>query len=115
MPPEPAVGTPGQPAPDLAVETVPLPPGHVDVAGERVEQADVLLGGVPDLPVEAAHRDAGEQAAARYLGPLVRQVGGLQEGPPARQALADLVVHILDLAEERVTGRGHNMRGGPER
>ncbi len=48
------VGSLREAAPDLAVEAVPLPGLHGGVPGERVEQTDVLLGAVADLPVEVA-------------------------------------------------------------
>ena len=69
--PEAAVGPVGQPAPDLTVKTVALPLVHGDVAGEGVEQADVLLGGVVNFPAEAPDSDIREQAGRFYLGPLV--------------------------------------------
>src|SRR5207247_7559944 len=40
------VWAPADPLSDLAVKVRPLPLVHRDVAGERVEESDVLLGGV---------------------------------------------------------------------
>ena len=56
-----------QAAPDLAVQPVPLPLIHGDMAGERVEQPDVPVGVVPEFPVEMMDGGAGEQAAALDL------------------------------------------------
>jgi hypothetical protein len=42
------------------------------MAGEGVQQADVLLGGIADFPVELAHRHVPEQPAVLDLGQLAR-------------------------------------------
>jgi hypothetical protein len=111
---EAAAGPLAQPAPDFAVEPVALPLGHGDVAGEGVEQADVLVGGVLNFPAEAADRDIGEQAGRFYLGPLVGQFAGLGEMRARGQALVDLVVDALDLLEEPVTPGRERMCRRPE-
>jgi hypothetical protein len=38
-----------QPTADLAIQPIAFPGVHGDVARERVQQADVVLGGVTDL------------------------------------------------------------------
>ena len=50
-PPEQPVGPLAEPAPDLGVQALALPRGHRDVARERVEQRDVAVRVVDDLPV----------------------------------------------------------------
>jgi hypothetical protein len=106
VPAQAAAGPPGQPAADLTVQTIALPWGHGDMAGERAEQAYVRLRVVADLPVEMADGDAGEQAGLRDLGPLVGQLTRPGKARARRQALADLVVDVLELAEERVAPAG---------
>src|SRR5262245_19327360 len=101
--PQAAAGPLGQPAPDLAVEAVALPLGHGDVAGEGVEQADVLLGRVLDFPAEAPDLDIGEQAGRFYLGPLAGQFAGRGEMCARGEAFVDLVVDILEFVEEPIT------------
>jgi hypothetical protein len=54
---EQAVRARGQAAPDFAVKLVPLPLFHRDMAGKRVEQPYVIVGRVPDFPVEPADAD----------------------------------------------------------
>jgi len=49
---------------------------HGDVAGEGVEQAEVLVRGVADLPVEVASDDVAEQAAVLDLRSIVRERAG---------------------------------------
>jgi hypothetical protein len=84
VPPQSTVRPLRQPEPDLAVEPVALPGGHRDVARERVEQAQVFVSGVADLPVEPADDSAGEQAGLRYLGSLVGK--GIGPGIPSRSS-----------------------------
>jgi catechol 2,3-dioxygenase-like lactoylglutathione lyase family enzyme len=62
---------PRKPAPDLRVQTVPLPWLHRDMAREGVEQSEVSLRVVGDLPVEVEHDDVTEQSAAFDLFALV--------------------------------------------
>jgi len=66
--------------PDLRVEALSLPWLHGDVARERVEQTQVLLGAVTDLPVEVANNHVLEQAASLDLGAIVRDATGSQHG-----------------------------------
>ena len=61
-----------------------------------------------------ADGDVGEQAALRNLGPLVGQVTRPGKARAWGQALADLVVDVLDLAEERVTAGRKDVPRGPE-
>jgi hypothetical protein len=114
VPAQAAAGPPGQPTADLTVQTVALPWGHGDMAGERAEQAYVRLRVVADLPVEMADGDAGEQAGLRDLGPLVGQLTRPGKARARRQALADLVVDVLELAEERVAPGGDYVFRRPE-
>src|SRR5258708_5657389 len=113
VPAQPPVGTLCKPAPDLAVQAVTFRRGHGDVTGERVEQPDVLLGAVADFPVEVAYGHILEQAAAHDLTGIVGQLA--RPGPVRRDPLADLVVDVLDVTEERITAIGEHVRGAPHR
>ncbi len=110
----PAVRAQRQPPPDLAVEPVPLPLCHRDVTGERVEQADILRRCVADLPAEAPQSHVGEQAGGLDLGGEVRECLRRGVGPALRQSLTDLVVDVLDVAEERVAVRRDHVDPFPE-
>ena len=103
-----------QPTPDLPVQPASLPLGHGQVPGERGQQLDVLLGRVDALPVVLPHRRDLEQPARLDLGPLVGQLAGPREPRVRRQRLADLVVDVLELAEERVAAVGKHVLGRPE-
>ncbi len=101
-PPHRPVGTLRQAPADLAEQPVPLPVRHGQVTGERAEQRDVLLGGVDPFPVVLADLDHLEPTAGLDPGPVI---GELPRPVPRRacgQSLADLVVDVLDLAEERI-------------
>jgi hypothetical protein len=84
------------------------------VIGERAEQLDVLLGGVAEFPVVLADRDHLEQPARLDPGPLVGEFSRPEpkgvRGPP----LADLVVDVLDLAEEGIAAVGEHVPRGPD-
>ena len=100
--------------PDLRVEALSLPWLHGDVARERVEQTEVLLGAVTDLPVEVANNHVLEQAASLDLGAIVGDATGSQHGYARGNPLADLFIDVLDLGEERVTAFGDDVGGSPE-
>ncbi len=100
--------------PDLRVEALSLPWLHGDVARERVEQTEVLLGAVTDLPVEVANNHVLEQAASLDLGAIVGDATGSQHGYARGHPLADLFIDVLDLGEERVTAFGDDVGGSPE-
>src|SRR5579875_677594 len=102
MPADEAVRPAGETAADLTVEPFPLPCVHGDVPGEGVEQADVALGVIDAFPVEVADVDDVEQSARLDLGRAVRKLPRAGEAVPGGHALADLVVDVLDLGEERV-------------
>src|SRR5580704_11154015 len=105
----------GQAVPDLPVEPVLLPLLHGDVAGERAEQRDVALRVVDPLPVEVPDSRHLEQPARLDLGALLPQfarAGGTLSG---RLPFTDLVVDLLNLAEERVAATGKHVQGAPER
>jgi len=78
-----AVGSLGEASADLRVEAVPLPGVHGDVAGEGVEEAEVLVRGVAVLPVEVASDDVAEQAAVLDLRAVVRGPALLSVSPAA--------------------------------
>src|SRR6202000_2415754 len=89
----------GQGLADDRVQPLPLPVGHGDVVGERADQGDVLVGGVADLPVELPDLDHVEPAAGLDVVDPGRQFAGARLDRPARLALADLVVHLLQVIE----------------
>src|SRR5215510_3314005 len=95
---------------DLVVEALAFPVGHGDVAGKRVEQLDLTVGVVGLLPVEVPGVHHLEQAARLDLSRLIRQL--TRAGPDAAgwQPFADLVVDVLDLAEERVAAVGKHVK-----
>src|ERR1700759_490104 len=96
-----AVGTQRESPPDLPVEPVPPPQLHHDVAGERLDQPDVRLRRVPDLPVEPPDHYIGEPPRRGDLLLTRRQRFRRREDAPARHAGPYLVVHLLELREER--------------
>jgi hypothetical protein len=79
------------------------------VPGERVEQLDVLLGAVDPFPGVLADPDYLEQPALFYSGPIVLELSRPGPGRAVRQPLADLVVDVLDLAEEGITSVGEHV------
>ena len=82
--------------------------------GERAEQLDVRLGVVDPLPAVLADPGHLEQPAGFDPGPLVGQFPRPRPGRPGRQPLADLVVDVLDLPEERIAPVGEHMRARPQ-
>jgi len=99
---------------DFCVEVVALRCLHGDVAGGRVEQREVPLGVVADLPVELANDDVFEQAALFDLGPVLEQAAGPRRVRALGYPLADPLVDIPDLNEEWVTAVGDYVGGAPE-
>src|SRR6204780_2714319 len=110
-----AVWALGQAPPDLAVEPFPLPVRHRDVPGERLEQRDIALGVVDLLPVEVPDMRDLEQPAGLDLVCVHGYLARARPGAIGRQPLADLVVHLLELLEERIAVVGYQVRGTPER
>src|SRR5215472_2865110 len=115
VPPDAAIGPRRQAPPDLGVQAVTLRRRHRDVAGERIEQPDVLLRCVADLPIELLNDHDLERAAPFNLRAQVGHFSRPMEDRPGRQALADLVIDVLDLTEERVAVIGHDVLGSPHR
>ncbi len=99
---------------DLTEQPVPLPVRHGQVPGERAEQPDVLLGAVDLLPVVLADAGHLEQSAGLDPGPVVFEFARPRPLRPRRQPLADLLVHVLYFAEERITVLGEHMLLGPD-
>jgi len=62
VPPHPGIGAAADAPSDLLVEVLSLCLVHRDVAGEGVEERDVLLGRVVLLPDVASNLDLLEQA-----------------------------------------------------
>jgi len=102
-----------QPPPDLAVQPSPLPLRHGQVPGERAEQLDVLLGRVDALPIVLADRGDLKEPAGLDPGPVIGELAGTRLRRAGRQAFADLVVDVLDLAEERVAAVGKHVLRRP--
>jgi hypothetical protein len=97
---------------DGVIQVRPLGRVHGDVAGEGVEQRQVLRSGVRLLPHVAADGDRGaEQPGGHDLGRQhVGHVLGSGRRPHvARPGLADVLVDRLDLGEERVEAQGKGM------
>src|SRR5260370_42708251 len=113
VPAQPPVGSAGEPAPDLAIQAVTFRRVHGDMTGERVEQPDVLLGGVADLPVEMPYGHILEPPAAHDLGRVVGQLARPGPARARREPLAELVVDVLDLTEGRITAVREHVRGAP--
>ena len=82
--------------------------------GERAEQLDVRLGVIDLLPAVLAHPGQLEQPAGLHPGPLVGQFSRPRPGRAGRQPLADLVVDVLDLPEERIAAVGEYVLGRPQ-
>src|SRR5439155_14412925 len=111
----PGIAAPGDSRADLAVEARALRSVHGDMAREGVEQSDVLVSGVELLPDVPPHPDLVEETALLDLGGVIGHVRRPSRRPFAVPALADRVVDVLDLGEERVEPGGKRMLGAPER
>jgi len=96
---------------DLCVEVVALRCLHGDVAGERVEQREVPLGVVADLPVELANDDVLEQTALFDLGPVLGQPAGPRRVRALGYPLADLLRTVV-FAYPRMGRPGESSPGG---
>ena len=75
-PMEQAVCSRVQTAPDFRVQAAPLPRLHRDMAREGVEQPNVAVSVVGDLPVEVTHQDRFEYSAGLDVLALVGQLTG---------------------------------------
>jgi hypothetical protein len=84
------------------------------VVGERAEQFDVLLRVVDPVPAVLADPGYLEQPAGLYFLPVVRKLARSGPGRAVRQSLADLLVDLLDLIEERITPIGEHVLLGPQ-
>ncbi len=80
-----------------------------------MEQSDVAVGVVGDLPVEVAHQDRFEQPAGLDVLALVGQLARPRAWRSLRQAFADLVVDLLKFGEETVSALREDVSGTPER
>lgn len=111
---QPPVGPQGEPAADFAVEPVTLFVRHGDVTRERVEQVDVALGVINDLPVEVTDLTVSEQPTLSDFGAAVWQL--IRRGPTrvGGKTLVNLLIDFLDLAKERITVIRERMLGVPE-
>src|SRR6476469_8668213 len=105
----------GEASTDLAVEAVPLPVLHGDVAGEGVQQVDVALGVVHGLPVVLLDLDHLEEAAGFDVVTVVVQLLRSWQYGVRRERLADLVVDLLQLREEAIAAVGDHMARSPQR
>jgi hypothetical protein len=85
------------------------------VPGERVEQLDVLLGPVHPLPVVLPDSGHVEQPAGLDPGPVVFELPRPRADRVRRHSLADLVVDVLDLLEERIAAIGEHVLLRPQR
>jgi hypothetical protein len=85
------------------------------VIGERAEQFDVLLGVVDPLPVVLADPGHLEQPAGLDPGPVVFEFPRPGANRVRRHPLADLVVDLLDLLEERIAPIGEHVPLRPKR
>jgi hypothetical protein len=85
------------------------------VVGERAEQLDVLLDVVDPFPVVLPDGGHLEQAAGLYLGPIIGELARPESDRTVRPPLADLVVDVLDLVEERVAPVREHVLLRPER
>jgi hypothetical protein len=85
------------------------------VPGERAEQLDVLLGVVHPLPVVLPDPGHFEQPAGLDPGPVVFEFPRPGADRVRRHPLADLVVDLLDLLEERIAPIGEHVLGRPKR
>jgi hypothetical protein len=85
------------------------------VPGERVEQLDVLLGPVNPFPVVLADPGHFEQPAGLDPGPVVFEFPRPDADRVRRHPLADLLVDLLDLLEERIAPIGEHVLLRPQR
>ena len=90
------------PLPHLRVEERSLRRLHRQMPRERLEKCDVLVRRVAGLPQVAAHFNVLEEAGRLELRSLIGDQLRRRRRPLAVPALADRVVHVLDLGEERV-------------
>ena len=114
VPPHGPVRPPRQATADLPEQPVLLPGRHAQVPGERAEQLDVLLGPVDALPVVLADGDHLEQPARLEAGPVVGEFTGAGPRRTGRLRLTDLVIDVLDLAEEGITPVGEHVGLAPD-
>src|ERR1035438_3009271 len=84
------------------------------MAGERAEQLDVLFRAVDTLPVVMADGGDLEQPAGLDVGPVIGQFPRPRPSFAGRLSLADLVVDLLKLLEERIAARGKYLSGPPD-
>jgi hypothetical protein len=84
------------------------------VPGERAEQLDVLLGAVDLFPVVLTDAGHLEQPARLDPGPVAFELTRPEPRLTGRQPFADLLVDLLDLAEERITAVGKHVRLLPD-
>jgi hypothetical protein len=84
------------------------------MAGEGVQQLDVALGVVHALPVEVLDVNDLEEPARLDLVLALLELAGPQPRSAGRNPLTDLVVDVLDLAEERVPAVWQHVLGVPE-
>jgi hypothetical protein len=82
--PHPGIGTTGYPLSDLSVEVLSLHGFHRDVAGEGVQERDVLLGRVVLVPDVAPDLDLFEQASGLDRGRLIRDLLRRRRRPLSR-------------------------------
>lgn len=85
------------------------------MAGEGIEQGDVPLCGVGELPDVPARSDVREQTGGSDLVGVVGDLVGGGRRPVALSRPADLLVNGSDLFEERVEVDGEGVQGAPER
>src|SRR4029453_13972327 len=100
---------------DVAVEAVSLPVLHGDVSRERTEQVDVALGVVDGLPVVLRDIDNLEQPAGLDLATVVTQLLRPWQRGIGRKGLANLVIDLLELLEERIAAIGDDVPRTPHR
>jgi hypothetical protein len=77
--------------------------------GERAEQLDVLLRAIDPFPAVLADPGYLEQPAGLYFLPVIRKLARPGPGRAVRQSLADLLVDLLDLIEERIAPVGEHV------
>src|SRR6266536_171378 len=110
---EPA-GAPGDPRLDLPVEALPLRRLHREVAGEGVQERNVLACRVRRLPDVAPDPDVLEETAGLDLRRVVGHLLGWGRRPASLVALSDRVVDVLDLGEEGIEAGGEGVERAPE-
>src|SRR6266496_6618889 len=82
---------------------------------ENVFSSAMYSSAVPLLPDIAPDMDLFEEGARFDLGRLIRDLLRRRRWPLARAALADRVIHLLDLGEEGIEAGGERVPGAPER